>query len=32
MGLREAIKQLHPRLQHAIPAIPLGIVETAIPV
>jgi hypothetical protein len=30
--LGEAIKQLHARLQHAVPAIALGIVETAFPV
>ena len=29
--LGKAIEQLHPRLQHAIPAIPFGVVETAVP-
>jgi hypothetical protein len=30
--LSEAIEQLHARLQHSVPAIALGIMETAIPV
>src|ERR1700722_12707392 len=29
--LGKAVEQLHPRLQHAIPAIPLGIVNAAVP-
>src|ERR1700730_7823427 len=30
--LGKAIEQLHARLQHAVPAIPLGVVKTAVPV
>ena len=30
--LGESLEQLHTRLQHAIPAVALGIVETAVPV
>jgi hypothetical protein len=30
--LGESVQQLHPRLQHAVPAIPLGIMEIAVSV